>query len=282
MPANARVFLLDALKPENSGKLGIYYYLTYYFYPREVAISLGQPPTFQKDGVTGRSPVSLEELSQAGYDFAVQFNADQSGNILTLGSMPLGSPDANPKPIPGDDWPLALLLPLAVAIAGSRLVRGLFRDLEGVLTTGELLASGLAVGAFFLTQLTLGLRLAGARWERALTGVVMVWAVWELALWLRRRRGSRLQLKIPCLWWLLLVPAASDVMESVPAGRSAGLQEFDAVAILGLQGQDIALQCRQGDVAVVQESRAGLRALGLSAAGAAAACANLRRTRARE
>ena len=56
IPANARVFLLDMLGPENAGKIGYYYFLTYYLFPREVAISLGQPPTFQLDGVTGRSP----------------------------------------------------------------------------------------------------------------------------------------------------------------------------------------------------------------------------------
>ena len=78
------------------------------------------------------------------------------------------------KPIPEGDGIIALLLPLAAAIVGSRLVRWLFRDLKEVLSTGELLASGLAVGAFFLTQLTLGLRLAGVRGERALAVVLMI------------------------------------------------------------------------------------------------------------
>jgi hypothetical protein len=230
IPANARVFLLDMLKPENAGKMGYYYFLTYYLYPREVAISLGQPPTFQLDGVTGRSPVSLKELKQAGYDFAAQINTDKSGDLVTLGLLPLGSPEAKPKPIPGGDGIPALLLPLAVAITGSRLVRWLFRDLTGVLTTGELLASGLAVGAFFLTQLTLALRLAGARWERALTTIVLVWAGGELALWFRRRRGSRPQLKVQYLWWLLLVPAALMLWCQFRLAGLLGLQEYDAVA----------------------------------------------------
>ena len=229
IPADARVFLLDMLGPENAGKMGYYYFLTYYLYPREVAISLGRPPTFQLDGVTGRSHVSLEELSQAGYDFAIQVAPDTAMYLRTLGSKPL-QPEARPKPIARGDWPLAFLLPLAVAITGSRMIRWLFRDLNGILTTGELLAGGLAVGVYFLTQLTLGLRLAGARWERALTGVIFIWAVCELGLWLRRGRGLRPQFKVRYLWWLLLVPAGLILWCQFRLAGLLGLQEFDAVA----------------------------------------------------
>jgi len=228
MPPNARVFVLDTLGPENFGNIGYYYYLNYYLFPREVAVSLGQPPVFQINGVTGRSAASPAELRQAGYDFAVRIKSGAL-KILAVGALP-PPPEARPKLIPKGDWFLALLLPLAVAITGSRMVRWLFRDLDGILTAGELLASGLAVGAFFLTQLTLALRLAGARWERALTGVVFVWAVCELTLWLRRWRGSRPQLKVQYLWWLLLVPAGLILWGQFRLAGLLGLQEFDAVA----------------------------------------------------
>ena len=146
MPPNTRVFVLDTLGPENFGNLGFYYYLNYYLYPREVAISLGQPPVFQIDGVTGRSAVSPAELAQAGYDYAVRIKSGQL-KIIAVGAPQSQLPEARPKLIPKGDWLLALLLPLAVAITGSRMIRWLFRDLNGILTTGELLASGLAVGA---------------------------------------------------------------------------------------------------------------------------------------
>ena len=67
MPTNARIFALDMLGPENFSKIGFYYYLNYYLYPREVAISLGQPPVFQLDGVTGREPASLEDFGELMY-----------------------------------------------------------------------------------------------------------------------------------------------------------------------------------------------------------------------
>jgi len=230
IPADARIFLLGMLGPENAGKMGFYYYLTYYLYPREVVISLVQPPTFKLDGVFGRNPASLDELKQAGYDFVMQVTPDKKWHIKLLGTLLLLPPEVRPKPIPKGDWLLALLLPLAVAITGSRLVQWLFRDLKNILTNGELLATGLAVGAFFLTQLTLGLRLAGAQWERALITGILVWAVGEVVLWLRRRRASRPQFKVQYMWWLLLLPTGLMLWCQFRLAGLLGLQEFDAVA----------------------------------------------------
>jgi hypothetical protein len=230
MPANARVFVLDMLESEYSDKIGCYYYLTYFFFPREVTISLDQPPAFKLNAVTGRKPASLDGLRQAGYDFAVQIKPRKVSTIA-LGSLHLQPPETRPKPIPGDDWFVALLLPLAVALTGSRLVRWLFRDLQNVLSTGERLASGLAVGAFFLTQMTLTLRLVGARLEQVIIAVLTVWAAGEGVLLGRRWCMLRLQLKVHYLWWLLLVPAALLLWCQFRLAGLLGLQEFDAVAI---------------------------------------------------
>ena len=230
VPTNGRIFVLDMLGPENFDKMAAYYYVTYYFYPREVAISLGQPPAFQLGEATGRKPVSLEEINQAGYDFAVQVKSNGTLSVLPLGSSAPLPPETRSKPIPEGDWLLAFLLPLAAAITGSRMVRWLFRDLKGILTTGELLASGLAVGVFFLTQLTLGLRLAGVRWERILAGMIFVWAVGEWMLLVRRRRIPRPQFKVQYLWWLLLVPAGLILWCQFRLAGLLGIQEFDAVA----------------------------------------------------
>jgi hypothetical protein len=223
------------LGPENFNRLGFYDNLTYYLYPREVAISLGQPPTFKMDGVTGHEPASLEELKQAGYDFAAQvlsdgrMPSDGTMQVLPLGSLPWQPPETRLRPIPESDGLVALLLPLAAAITGRRVVRWLFKDLDGILSTGERLASGLAVGAFFLTQLTLGLRLAGVRWERALTLVLMIWAVGEGLLLIRRGRFQRPQFKTRYLWWLLVIPAGVILWCQFRLAGLLGLQDGDAV-----------------------------------------------------
>jgi hypothetical protein len=196
-----------------------------------VAISLGQPPTLQLDRFTGRNPASSEELKQAGYDFVVQVVSDKPWRIQSLGSLLLQPPATRLKPMPEGDGIIALLLPLAVAITGSRMVRWLFKDLQGVLSPGERLASGLAVGAFFLTQLTLGLRLAGARLEQALAVVIMVWAVGESVLLVRCCRFQRPQFNTRYLWWLLLVPAALILWCQFRLAGLLGLQEFDGIDI---------------------------------------------------
>ena len=208
-PADARLFLADMLERENFSQLGYYYNLTYYLFPREVAISLGEVPVFHLDWVAGRNPSSLEQVRQAGYDFAARFEPDQGSlAVKPLGGRFQSMPEGKPKPIPSHDWIIALLLPLAIAVAGSRIVRWLFRDLQGVLSTGELLASGLAVGALLMTQTTLGLRLLGLRWERALIALIMLWAVGE-GVWVARRwRPPLLELHRRQLWWLLLAPTA--------------------------------------------------------------------------
>jgi hypothetical protein len=229
-PPNARIFLLDMLGPENSSHIGFYYYVTYYLFPREVALSLGQPPTFTVNTVTGHSPASREELQRAGYDFVVMGQPDKSV-IVPLGSLPLQPAETPSKLIAWGDSIIALLLPLVVAITGSRTVQWLFGDLQGVLSTGEWMASGLAVGAFFLTQLTLGLRLAGARWEQALAIILAVWTVGECVLLVRRWRRPQLQLRVRHLWWLWLVPAALILWCQFRLAGLLGLQDFDAVAI---------------------------------------------------
>jgi hypothetical protein len=230
-PPNARLFVLDVLGSEDFDQTKLYYYLTYYLYPREVAISLDQPPTFKLNTVTGHSPASLEELQQAGYDFAVQIQPTRSVLVLPLGSTHLQPLQTQPQPIPRGDGTIAFFLPLAVAITGSRMVRWLFKDLQGVLSPGERLASGLAVGAFFLTQLTLGLRLAGARLEQVLTVTIMAWAVFEAVLLVRHWRELRLPHKARDGWWLLLVPAALILWCQFRLAGLLGLEEFDAITI---------------------------------------------------
>lgn len=229
IPTNARVFMAGMLGEKNAGGLGYFYFLTDYLFPREVSISLGQPPTYDMAGVVeGRNPTSLEELSNAGYDLVLQLTPD--GHVESKVLKPMGQPPGPPPPIPGRDAVIAFFLPLAVALAGTRLVRLLFAELETVLSLGELLACGLALGAFFLTQGILGLRLAGLRLEQVLGVAVMIWAAVEIVLLIRRRRGQLPQFHARQLWWILLVPTGLMLWALFRLAGTEGLLEYDAIA----------------------------------------------------
>ena len=236
IPTNARVFMAGMLGPEHAGGLGYYYFLTDYLFPREVAVSLGQPPLYNLAGVVqGRNPASLDELKQAGYDLVIQLGSD--GRVESQVLKPLGQPAGSPPPIPGRDEVIAFFLPLAVALAGSRLVRWLFAEWETVLSLGELLACGLALGSFFLTQGILALRMAGLRLEQILGVAVMIWAAMEIVLLFRRRRGQLPQFHVCQFWWLLLVPAGLMLWALFRLAGTEGLLEFDAVAFWALKSK---------------------------------------------
>lgn len=231
LPPDARVFLLGMLGKENEGKLGYYYFLTYYLFPREVAIAMDKPAVFVLTGeATGRNPASASELAQAGYTLAMQETPDGRWQSQLLKPTPQPAPETRPKTIPSSDTTVAFLLPLAVALAGTRLVRWLFKDLEGVLTMGEWLACGLALCACFVTQTILGLRLAGARLEQPLAAAIFIWAVIEIVLFARRWRPGPPHFKAAYLWWLLLIPAALLLWIQFRLAGLEGLLEYDAVA----------------------------------------------------
>jgi hypothetical protein len=224
---DARLFVTNMLGPENSGRLGYYYFLTYYLFPREVAISL-EPPAFALEGMSGRNPTSDQELAQAGFDLALHATRDGVRHKILRPLAPLPPEVASPPP--ARDRIVAFLLPLAVALAGRRMVRWLFRPLAGALSAGECLACGLGVGAFFLTQFVLALRMAGLQLERELALAIGVWAGSESALWIRSLRANPPRIGAGHAWWLLLIPAA---LMSACLFLLAGLEcltEFDAVA----------------------------------------------------
>ena len=236
IPTNARVYLTGMLGPEGSGNLGYFYFLTYYLFPREVAISLGQPPVYDLAGVAqGRNPTNFDELAQAGYDLVLQ--PAPNGRWESHALRPLPASVAKPEPISSRDGLIAFLLPLAVALAGTRLVRVFFKELETVLSFGELLACGLAVGIFFLTQSILALRLSGFRLELVLGWAVMLWAVAEAGLLFRQRRAQLPQPNVRQLWWLLMIPAALMLWCLFRLAGKEGLLEFDAVAFWALKGK---------------------------------------------
>jgi hypothetical protein len=240
-PTNSRVFLAGVLGPENTGRLGFLYFMTYYLFPREVAVSLGEPAKYTLQGMTGHNPQSAEEVGKAGYDLLLDLTIPPEhgvadSNLLeyemyALHPLPARPSETLPLPLTRKDSVIALLLPLAVALAGRRLACWLFRELDGVLSQGEWLACGLALGAFFSTQGILALRLAGARLEGALAVIVMVWGVVELALLILRLRKQPPRFQVRQLWWLLLAPAALMLWPLFRLAGLEGLTDFDGVAM---------------------------------------------------
>ena len=51
LPKDARVFMPNMTGPTNYGKIGYYYFVTYYLFPREIAVSVDQPARQNKDGL---------------------------------------------------------------------------------------------------------------------------------------------------------------------------------------------------------------------------------------
>ncbi|HMP82059.1 MAG TPA: hypothetical protein PKA41_05055 [Verrucomicrobiota bacterium] len=237
MPTNARIFLMNMVGPEFAGDLGYYYFLTYYLFPREVAISLGDPAHYTLTGMVGRLPRSSDELVEAGYHLALQKTPDGRWNSQMLKPLPENSVANPPKPIRASDGFIAFLLPIAVALAGVRLLRLIFRELDNVLSTGEWLACGLAFGAFLSTQTILGLRLAGLKLEQPLAWAFIIWGAVELGLMIKRGVKQPPKLQTRQFWWLLLLPAAFMAWLLFRLSGLEGLLEFDAIAFWAFKGK---------------------------------------------
>ncbi len=45
----------DMTGPTNYGKIGCYYFITYYLFPREIGVSVDQPARQTKDGFLGKN-----------------------------------------------------------------------------------------------------------------------------------------------------------------------------------------------------------------------------------
>ena len=231
IPTNSSVFLLNMLGPENGGNLGYYYFINNYLYPREVGISLGKSLTFGINGYSGgRNPASAEELAQAGYDFVLGQSAASGWQIKALKPIAPRPAETNSLLTSGTDTLISFLLPLAVALAGTRMIKWLFGDLRGLLSIGEWLACGLAVGIYLLMQLILLLRIMGFRLEQFLGIAVIVWALVEIGLLLRNWKPLRLEFSAKYFWWLLLIPVGIMFWCLFRLAGLDGMQEFDAVA----------------------------------------------------
>jgi len=181
LPKDARVFMPNMTGPTNYGKIGYYYFVTYYLFPREVAVSVDQPARQTKDGLPGRTIESDQEILSNGFDVRIDVTPDGSHLECTvLRNLPI-------KELVNPDWfdsysdaALAFLLPLFTALAGMWLLRLLFPALSNRMPLLEQLACALGLGMMAVAALTLGVKLCGFSGRRLILVVTAVGGITEM------------------------------------------------------------------------------------------------------
>jgi len=161
LPGDARVFMTDMTGPTNYyNKIGDYYYITYYLFPREIGVSVDQPTHMTKDGFLGRTAESDEEILAHGFDVRMDFISDivTSKGLRNLSIRDPVNPDWFDSYF---DLVIAFLLPLLTALAGMWLFRFLFPSLSMQMPLLEQLTYGLGLGMMAVAAFTLGIKLCG-------------------------------------------------------------------------------------------------------------------------
>ena len=73
---NARIFMTDMTGPTNYNKIGYYYLVTYYLFPREIGTSLDHITRLTKDGFLGKTSESDQEILTNGFDVRMDITSD--------------------------------------------------------------------------------------------------------------------------------------------------------------------------------------------------------------
>ena len=230
LPEDARGFIKGMTASTNGARAGAYYILTYYLFPREVAVTLDQP-RFTPNGIQGRSSDSDQEIVANGFNARID---PAEGSLQTFNNIPQRTP-TNPAWFDSAfDASVAFLLPLLTALSGVWLLRLLFGSLSRRLTLAEQLACGLGLGMMMVAALTLGVKLCGCHgrgWVLSLTATGALAELW-------RDRTTFLN-EITRGFWKTVFNPVTAVMVGIVLivffilFRLAALQgivEFDAVA----------------------------------------------------
>ena len=160
LPSNARVYMNDMLGSTNGEKGGLYFYLTYFLFPRDVGVSVDQPARWDRDGFRGTPAYSYEELETNGFNVVVE-TFDGKLHPKSLGSLKLKTL-VNPDWYPSRrDGLIAFLLPLFTALSGLWLLKWVVPGLYPELELREKLACGLGLGVMAVAAVTLGAKLSG-------------------------------------------------------------------------------------------------------------------------
>jgi hypothetical protein len=244
LPADTRIFMTDVTGATNAGKAGYYYYMTYYLFPREVAVSLDQP-RITEDGIQGHSSDSDQEIVSNGYAVRVDMEPDAKTQVKVLQKIDTRN-EANPSWFDSyRDSVIAFLLPLLTAMAGVWLLRFLFTALDERLPILEQLACGLGLGMMAVASLTLGIKSCGFHGYGLVFMLAAVGAAAEL--WCARKTYFK---RIGNSFWttvkspVKLAIFVAGLLVFLVLFRLAGLQdimEFDAVAAWSFKAKIIHL-----------------------------------------
>jgi len=179
LPKDARIFMTDMIGPTNYSKIGQYFWMTYYLFPREIGTSLDHKTQLTKDGFLGKTSESDQEILSNGFDVRTDITSDR-GTTRPLGNLPLRNP-VNPDWFDSDfDLVIAFLLPLLTALAGMWLIRFLFPMLSERMPLLEQLAYSLGLGMMAVAALTLGVKLCGFHGQGLIFIVTAVGAIAEI------------------------------------------------------------------------------------------------------
>ena len=173
----------DMTGPTNYNKLGYYYWMTYYLFPREVGTSLDHITRITKDSFLGKTSESDQEILTNGYDVIVDFPPEGTLTLQLL--RPLREFPLKELVTPGwfssnYDTTIAFLLPLLTALAGMWLFRLLFPNLSVRMPLLEQLACGLALGMMAVAALTLGVKLCGFHGRGLILSVTTLGSIAEI------------------------------------------------------------------------------------------------------
>jgi hypothetical protein len=249
LPPGARVFMSPMLGPENGGKLGYYYFMANYLFPREVAISMDRGPSFVGDYYLGRNPTNAEELIQAGYHFAFDIGRDDKISVVPLARLPAQSVGHSSSACRISDQWVAGALPVLAAILGLWLLATLFGFGPVGMAGGERFACGLALGSLFISQILFGFRLLGLAAEQLMFWLLLAGSV---ALVICRIKSIRAAVASGFKQWfvpasLLLTPHLVLLAAVLWLAGLEGSKEFDAVAGWTLKAKIIYL-CRGHEI----------------------------------
>ena len=81
----------DMTGPTNHGKIGHYYFTTYYLFPREIDVSTDQPTRITKDGFPGKTSESNQEIRAMGFDVRLDIMPDGSNADAQTKGLPRGN-----------------------------------------------------------------------------------------------------------------------------------------------------------------------------------------------
>jgi hypothetical protein len=179
LPKDVRIFMTDMTGPTNYNKIGYYFWMTYYLFPREIETSLDHITRETKDGFPGRTSESDQEIRSNGFDVRIDILSHWA-TAKELRKLSIRNP-VNP------DWfdsyfdlVIAFLLPLLTALAGMWLFRFLFPTLSERMPLLEQLACALGLGMMAVAALTLGVKLCGFSGRGLILSVTALGSIAEM------------------------------------------------------------------------------------------------------